>query len=153
VIYLYSEHYQGQQEPILHAQAIKSRGAWVPGVTDPSARGRSQVDGQQMISLYRQCELNLQEANNAVEAGIYACWQLMTSGKLKVFRSLGNFLSEFRLYRRDKDGRVVKQRDHLMDAMRYLVMTGRDRTRAKPAPPKPEYVYNFSADNTQRWMM
>ena len=73
--------------------------------------------------------------------------------QLKVFRSLGNFLSEFRLYRRDKDGRVVKQRDHLMDAMRYLVMTGRDRTRAKPAPPKPEYVYNFSADNTQRWMM
>jgi phage terminase large subunit-like protein len=152
VIYLYSEHYAGQQEPILHAQAIKSRGAWIPGVIDPAARGRSQVDGQRMIEIYRQCGLNLQEAENAVEAGIYAVWQLMTSGKMKVFRSLGNFLSEFRLYRRDEDGRVVKDRDHLMDAMRYLVMSGRDRMRAKPAAPKPEYVYNFSADNNQRWM-
>ena len=76
----------------------------------------------------------------------------MTTGKLKVFRSLGNFLSEFRLYRRDEDGKVVKDRDHLMDAMRYLLMSGRDRMKAKPAAPKPEYVYNFSADNNQRWM-
>jgi Terminase RNaseH-like domain len=152
VIYLYSEHYVGQQEPILHAQAIKSRGDWIPGVIDPAARGRSQVDGQQMIQPYRQCGLHLQEAENAVEAGIYQVWQLMTSGKLKAFRSLGNFLSEFRLYRRDEEGRVVKQRDHLMDAMRYLVMSGRERMRAKPAPPKPELVYNFSPENSQRWM-
>jgi phage terminase large subunit-like protein len=151
VIYLYSEHYAGQQEPLLHAQAIKSRGDW-PGVIDPAARGRSQVDGQRMIEIYRQCGLNLMEADNSVESGLYACWQLMTTGKLKVFRSLGNFLSEFRLYRRDEDGKVVKDRDHLMDAMRYLVMSGRERMRAKPAPPKPEYVYNFSVDNTCRWM-
>ena len=45
VIYLYSEHYAGQQEPILHAQAIKARGSWIHGVVDPAARGRSQVDG------------------------------------------------------------------------------------------------------------
>ena len=78
----------------------------------------------------------------------------MTSGKLKVFRSLGNFLSEFRLYRRDEDGRVVKQRDHLMDAMRYLVMSGREgmKTKQPPAAPKqPEYTYNFG-DMAQKWM-
>jgi hypothetical protein len=46
-----------------------------------------------MIEIYRQCGLNLLEADNAVEAGIYAVWQLMTTGKLKVFHSLGNFLS------------------------------------------------------------
>jgi phage terminase large subunit-like protein len=152
VIYLYSEHYAGKELPVVHAEAIKSRGAWIPGVIDPASAASSQADGRRMIDLYRQAGLNVQEAENAVEAGIYTCWQLMTTGKLKVFRSLGNFLSEFRLYRRDEDGKVVKDRDHLMDAMRYLIMSGRDRMKAKPAPPKPEYVYNFSADNTQRWM-
>ncbi len=152
VIYLYSEHYMGQQQPILHAQAIKSRGAWIPGVIDPAARGRSQIDGQRLIEIYRECGLHLQEADNSVEAGIYAVWQLMTGGKLKVFRSLGNFLSEFRLYRRDEDGHVVKQKDHLMDAMRYLIMSGRERMRAKPAPAKePHYVYDYNSSG-QRWM-
>ena len=153
VIYLYSEHYVGQQEPILHAQAIKGRGDWIPGVIDPAARGRSQVDGQQMIQLYRQCGLHLQEAENAVETGIYAVWELMAAGKLKVFRSLGNFLAEFRLYRRDEKGAVVKQRDHLMDAMRYLVMSGRERMKTKqpPAPKPPEYTYSFG-DMAQKWM-
>ena len=153
VIYLYSEHYVGQAEPILHAQAIKSRGSWIPGVCDPAARGRSQVDGQQLIQIYRECGLNISEAVNAVEAGIYEVWQLMTAGKLKVFRSLGNFLSEFRLYRRDEEGRVVKQRDHLMDAMRYLIVSGRDRMRIGPSVDKPLPEYRYHSPNGQEWMM
>ena len=30
VMYLYSEHYQGQGEPASHAEAIRARGAWIP---------------------------------------------------------------------------------------------------------------------------
>jgi hypothetical protein len=44
-------------------------------------------------------------------------------GKLKAFESLSNFKTELRLYRRDEKGKIVKERDHLMDAMRYLVNT------------------------------
>ena len=51
----------------------------------------------------------------------------MSFGKLKVFKSLGNWLQEFRLYRRDDKGRVVKDNDHLMDATRYLVVSGIDK--------------------------
>jgi hypothetical protein len=116
----------GQQEPLLHAQTIKARGDWISGVIDPASRGRSQIDGQQLISIYQQCGLKLETAVNAVEAGIYQTWQLMSAGKLKVFRSLGNWLSEFRLYQRDRDGKILKQNDHLMDATRYLVMSGRN---------------------------
>jgi phage terminase large subunit-like protein len=152
VIYLYSEHYQGQQQPILHAQAIKSRGSWIPGVVDPAARGRSQVDGTQLLQIYRECGLDLTEAVNAVEAGIYQVWQLMSAGKLKVFKSLGNWLSEFRLYQRDQEGRIVKQNDHLMDATRYLIMSGRDRMRQKPEPPKEEFAYRYPRENQFAWM-
>lgn len=31
-------------------------------------------------------------------------------------------MEEYRLYRRDERGRVVKTNDHLMDAFRYAVM-------------------------------
>jgi hypothetical protein len=50
----------------------------------------------------------------------------LSGGKLKVFRSLNNWLSEFRLYRRDEKGAVVKAQDHLMDSTRYLIMSGLD---------------------------
>jgi phage terminase large subunit-like protein len=152
IIFLHSEHYMGQQEPVLHAQAIKSRGDWISGVIDPASRGRSQVDGTQLIQIYRQCGLKLEPAVNAVEAGIYAVWQLMSSGKLKVFRSLGNWLSEFRLYQRDQEGRIVKTNDHLMDATRYFVMSGRERMRTKPAEPKHQFVYTYPGEDGLRWM-
>jgi phage terminase large subunit-like protein len=142
MIYLYSEHYMGKEEPIVHTEAIKSRGSFIPGVIDPASKGRSQKDGTQLIELYRQAGLNISAADNAVEAGIYACDQMMHAGKLKVFNSLSNFYAEFRAYRRDKDGKVVKERDHLMDSMRYLIISGRDRMVTKPKPVD---------DDAERW--
>jgi phage terminase large subunit-like protein len=133
VVYLYSEHYAGHQQVSLHAESIAERGKWIPGVIDPASQGSSQTDGEQLINLYRRQGLKLQPAVNAVETGIYATWQLMSAGKLKVFKSLGNWLSEFRLYQRDKDGKVLKQFDHLMDATRYLVMSGFPIMQIKPA--------------------
>ncbi len=40
VLYVYSEHYRGQAEPVIHAESIRSRGQWIPGVIDPASRGR-----------------------------------------------------------------------------------------------------------------
>lgn len=124
VVYLYSEHYKGQAEPVIHAQGIKARGDWIPGVIDPASRGRSQFDGEKLIETYRQLGLILTPSKNAVEAGIYETWQLLANGKMKVFKSLVNWLMEFRIYQRDEKGKVVKSNDHLMDCMRYLTLTG-----------------------------
>jgi hypothetical protein len=62
-------------------------------------------------------------ADNAVEAGLYEVWQRLSTGRLKVFNNLSNFRTEYRMYRRDENGKIVKKNDHLMDAARYLVMT------------------------------
>lgn len=123
VLYLYSEHYRGMAEPSVHADAIKARGKWLQGAIDPAANGRSQKDGEQLIENYRALELNLSNADNAVEAGILEVWQMLSSGRLKVFSSMSNWLAEHRLYRRDENGRIVKKLDHAMDATRYLVRT------------------------------
>jgi len=123
-VYLYSEHYQGQQPPSVHADGIRRRGEWVPGAIDPSSVGANQKDGTTLMVEYQALGLNLFPADNAVEAGIHACYQRLASGRLKVFRTCRNWISEFRIYRRNAKGKVVKENDHLMDATRYLLMTG-----------------------------
>ncbi len=120
VIYLYSEHKQGQAEPAIHAKAIKARGS-IKGQIDPASRGRSQVDGEQLYRMYREEGLKIYPANNAVEAGIFNIWERFTSGRLKIFRSLTQTLRELSLYHRKEDGQIAKTNDHLMDAMRYLL--------------------------------
>jgi len=132
IVYLYSEHYRGQAEPVIHAHSIKSRGDWIPGVIDPAARGRGQKDGAQLLEQYQDLGLDLTTAVNAVESGLYDVWMRMSGGKLKVFSSLSNWRSEFRLYRRDEKGAIVKKDDHLMDATRYLIVSGLDIAKVKP---------------------
>jgi hypothetical protein len=133
VVYLYSEYYRSQAEPAVHAQAIRARGAWIPGVIDPAARGRSQDDGKRLIDQYVDLGLQLGMADNTVEAGIYEMWSRLSSGRLKVFSTLQNFRAEYRLYRRDEKGKIVKTNDHLMDCGRYLIMTGLQFADIEPA--------------------
>jgi phage terminase large subunit-like protein len=132
IVYLYSEHYRGQAEPSIHAESIKARGDWIPGVMDPAARGRNQKDGKQLLQDYIDLGLDLEIAFNGVESGLYEVWQRLSTGRLKVFRSMSNWLFEFRLYRRDDKGKVVKENDHLMDGTRYLIMSGLERAKVMP---------------------
>lgn len=141
-VYLYAEHYQGQAEPAVHAAAIRGKGPWMHGVIDPAARGRGQKDGTQLLSAYVDLGLNLSIALNGVEAGIFEVWMRLSTGRLKVWSTLQNWLGEYRLYRRNEKGQVEKSNDHLMDATRYLIMSGlsvatfapdaRDRMASKP---------------------
>lgn len=119
-LYLTHEYKRSQAEPSIHVHGIRAPGDWIPGFIDPASRGRSQKDGSQLLEDYRLLGLKLQLADNGVESGLYSVWNRISTGRLKVFDTLGNFFSEFRLYRRDERGYVVKQNDHLMDAMRYL---------------------------------
>jgi hypothetical protein len=139
VLYLYSEHYRGEAEPSVHAQAIKARGEWIQGAIDPAASGRSQVDGSRLVEMYSKLGLKLQFADNAVESGLFRVWQRLSSGRLRVFASCSSWFAEFRLYRRDDKGRIVKKNDHLMDATRYLEMSLLEIMRTAPAPKKPNY--------------
>lgn len=133
VLYIYSEHYMGQEVPSVHAASIQARGKWIPGVIDPAARGRSQHDGQRLFDAYVALGLNnLTLADNAVEAGIHTVYQRMASGRLKVFSTCQNFLAELRVYRRDEKGKVVKENDHLLDDCRYICVSGIQRARARP---------------------
>lgn len=138
VLYLYSEHYRGEAEPSVHAAAVRARGEWIHGAIDPASRGRGQADGRQLFQNYLDLGLRLELADNGVESGLERMWNRLSSGRLKVFASLGQWLSEYRLYRRDDKGRIVKKMDHLMDATRYLESRVTEIAKTEPAAKKPQ---------------
>lgn len=143
VKYLYAEYARGEASASLHAEAIKVRGEWIPGAIDPASRGRSQRDGGQLMQDYLLKGLKLEPAVNAVEAGLHEVWSQMDTGQLKVFSTLRSWFEEFRVYRRDDKGKVVKANDHLMDATRYTVVGFDGAARAKP--PQHETTTGFRA--------
>lgn len=138
--FLYREYFRSGGEehipPSIHAAAIKGThdaDRWIPGVIDPASRARSQTDGQRLLQIYTDLGLDIEPSlNNVWESGIYEILDAFTSDRLKVFSTLTFFWEEIRLYARDEKGRVVKKKDHLMDAMRYWWLSGRDRAKTKP---------------------
>ncbi len=120
-VYIYSELYIAEARPEIVAAAIKHRGEWIRGVIDPASNGHSATDGRKLIDIYKKLGLKITEAKNEVESGIYNTWGALSTGKLKVFKTLQNFQKEYVLYSRDLKGEIIKQNDHLMDDMRYIM--------------------------------
>jgi phage terminase large subunit-like protein len=143
-IVLYDEHYRGHGEPASHAEGVRARGAWMRGVIDPASSGSNQIDGRKLIDIYARLGLHLEPAVNAVEAGLTETWNLLVSGRLVVQEHLTNWRSEFRKYHRDEQGKIVKASDHLMDATRYLIISGREHMKIAPRPSSPAHPARIS---------
>ena len=116
---------------------------------DPASSGSNQVDGRKLIDIYGRLGLHLQPAVNAVEAGLTETWNLLVSGRLVVQEHLSNWRSEFRKYHRDEQGKIVKVSDHLMDATRYLIISGREHMKT---PPRPLSSFAPVKDSSSGWM-
>jgi hypothetical protein len=126
VKYIWSDHKQSQTEPVGHAELIRLRGKWIPGVIDSAANGRGQDGGESLVTQYRALGLTISNANKSVEAGIYAVWTALKSGNLKITANCLALLDELRQYQRDEKGKIIKSNDHLADSLRYCVMSGSD---------------------------
>lgn len=71
-------------------------------------------------------EFKVRGAVNDVLPGIQTTAEMIASGKLKIHESCEDAIREFALYRWDEKAesdRVVKENDHAMDEIRYMVMT------------------------------
>jgi hypothetical protein len=62
---------------------------------------------------------------------LMAVLERMRAGKLRVFNDLDDWWREFRTYRRDAKGKIVKRNDHLLDATRYAIVSGLHVARAE----------------------
>lgn len=123
IIYVTSEYLQGEMTPQQHAINIKARGDY-PVAIDPAAHSRGQADGQVIFEQLQECGLNLHNAENAREAGLWACLDLMQNGRLKIFNTCRNLIKDITNMSRDDKGKVLNSSTyHIADAFRYGVMT------------------------------
>ena len=104
--------------------------------------GRSESDRWRLLQIYRDLGVDLEVAENCVESGTYEVAQALSSGRLKIFRTLPRFLQEYKLYRRDAQGQVVRQNDLLMNCLRSLWVSGLARMSTEPTePPVEEHCF------------
>ena len=105
--------------------------------------------------VYRELGLKIDLSEKDVDYGSQKVYNLMATGRLKVFASCSQWFDEFRLYRRNEDGRIVKENDHLQDCTRYGVASSIDRTITKPPdrPKRDEIEFPYSnGPGSQHWM-
>ena len=96
---------------------------------DGASLGRAHLAGEQLKQIYEDEGLNMlaehaqfeDDRGNGVEAGITEILMRMETGRFKVYRHLHEFFEEFRLYHR-KDGKIVKEFDDILCAVRYALM-------------------------------
>lgn len=132
-IYLYQEYYVAQQPVSYHAKQIKELVTGLPMYNniqaDPSILHRSDRDGRSYQDyFYKLSGIHMDPANNSIAMGIDKVRDYMYTGKLKVFTSLVNLKTEAVGYiypdrdTNQKEEIPMDKNNHLMDAMRYLVM-------------------------------
>ena len=129
VAYVYDAYRVSGETPIVHSAAIKARGDWIPVIWPHDGMQHDKGSGKPLAEIYRKLGLNMfpkhfenPEGGFAVEPGLMEMLQRFQTQRLQVFDHLSEFFEEMRMYHR-KDGKVVKERDDLMSACRYAVMS------------------------------
>jgi phage terminase large subunit-like protein len=130
VIYVTHTHCQSGQVPAIHAEAIRTAGEWIPVAWPHDGMVRDKGSGEGLAAQYHNLKVNMLPRHfenigvggNSVEPGIMDMLERMQSGRFKVFSTLGEWFKEHGSYHR-KDGVIIKERDDLMAATRYAVMS------------------------------
>ena len=143
VIYITDCYRKNKELPVIHAAAIKARGATIPVAWPHDGLQTDKGSGQQLAKQYRDQGLAMLpepakflDGTNGVDAGVTEMHDRMKTGRLRVAAHLADWFEEFRLYHREPKGplgvpQIVKINDDLLDATRYAMMCLRF---ARPLP-------------------
>ena len=138
ILYIYDEHSQEAKPPSHHASAIKRWGDYTI-VMDTASLQTNKNDGTTLYGMYEmelegpdweqipEDKRRIQLADNtagSVMSGIARTYQRFDEGRLYISENCVKLLAELRMYRYDeKTGKIVKKKDDLCDALRYMVMS------------------------------
>lgn len=152
LVVVYDEYYEANKTVPEHAVALKERLVQIPPGRlrdmriDPSCRNRNPETGKSIQALFAEYGLYFKPANNDLEAGIAKVASYIRRGALKVFSTCKHTIDEGLNYRwrtvdfdreRNLPEQPIDYKNHLMDALRYALMT---------LPDDPEQLMNPSYD-------
>lgn len=138
VIYVYDCHKQSKATPVIHAATIKARGDWIPVAWPHDGLQHDKGSGEQLAEQYRRQGVRMleqratfEDGSNGLEAGVMEMLDRMQTGRLKVASHLEPLFDEIGTYHRE-NGRIVKENDDLISAVRYAIMMRRYATTSAP---------------------
>lgn len=132
VLYLYKEYSVAQKTAAQHASSLMMMGCdWIPGICDPAVNQGSQRDGEKLIDDYARAGLKLNKGKYAKEFAVDKVLERIRTGRFKIFNNCLKFMDEWRGYSRDDDGKIMKGRDHLMNALEFAILDGLPIARTK----------------------
>lgn len=128
-MHVYDCYRVSEQTPLIHAAAIKARSTKIPVAWPHDGLQHDKGSGEQLAKQYRDQGVPLlperaqfaDDRGNGVEAGVLEMLERMQTGRLKIAAHLNDVWDEFRLYHRD-EGKIVKEHDDLLCAIRYAMM-------------------------------
>jgi len=157
-LYVTHAHRLRAATPVVHVAAVKPWGAdhagkqWLPWAWPKDGYQHEKGTGGTLAQAYRAQGLRMLDEHaqfdeasgrgDSVEAGLTELIGFMETGRFKVFDHLEDWFDEFRLYHR-KDGRLVKERDDLLDATRYAMMMRRCARLGARVPVRGQAGINF----------
>ena len=135
------------------APLILLRGAWVPVAWPADGLQTEKGSGMQLAEIYRTHKVNMafeparlpetgaddeqKMSRVSVEAGVMEMLIAMKAGRFKVAKHLNDWWEEMRTYHR-KEGKIVREHDDLISAVRYAWVMRRIAIVAPP--PRPDVV-------------
>ena len=124
-----------------NAEIMRKRGEWIPFAyphdlmrDSGTERGKpyeedKKSEGYKYKTMYEDNGIHFtphnaktEEGSNKVENGLVEVRQRMATGRLKIARHLSELWKEKQVYRYGEDLKPIKQKDDLMDAMRYAII-------------------------------
>lgn len=134
-VHIYDVYRLREATPVIHAAAIKARGDWIPVSWPHDGLQHDKGSGIQLAEQYRDLGVNMlheraqfeeldddtESSRSSVEAGLALMLDMMLTGRLKIAAHLTDLFDELRLYHR-KNGKVVKEYDDIISAVRYAIM-------------------------------
>lgn len=132
IIYVYKEYSVTEKTAAQHAASLMIMGCdWIPGICDPAVNQGSQRDGAKLIDDYAKAGLKLNKGKYAKELAVDSVLERIRTGRFKVFDTCIKFMEEWRGYSRKQDGKIAKGRDHLMNALEFVILDGLPMARTK----------------------
>lgn len=159
-VVIYNEYYVREKTLPVHAHRLKEMinkiqmGTLRYMVIDPACKNRMNdiVSGKSIISHFQEYGLFFSPGNNNLEYGLSKVNTYIDARKLKIYKSCYNLIDEMLKYVYPEvdidnaddnlDEKPIKQNDHLMDALRYMVAR---------LPDDPEHLKSFSYESATTW--
>lgn len=151
IIYVTNVYKRKEASPIMHVPALRPWGKELMFAWPHDGLQHDKGSGKQLCKIYEDEGLNMlaehaqfeDDRGNGVEAGVTEMLMRMETGRFKVYRHLKEFFEEKRLYHR-KDGKIVKEFDDILCAVRYAIMCLRFSSPIKG--------YSMPSRSSRSWM-